>query len=79
MTKWLPSAVWKPVPNGLASYYEFQDNVRRFLDLCDAWTQIDVYGSVGLDNFGRKEAKIAKQVGYFFLSSTFGPCLSLSV
>jgi hypothetical protein len=79
MKKWLPLAVWKPVPNGLASYSEYRDNVQRSLDTVDPWTQIHIYGSVGLNNFGRKEARIAKQVGYFFLTSTFGPCVSLSV
>ncbi len=76
MKKWVPFAVWKPVPNGLASYYKYRDNVQKSQDLLDHWTQIHIYGSVGLNNLGRSEAK---HVGYYFLTSTFGPCVSLSV
>ncbi len=40
MQKWIESAVWTPVPSGLASDREFEKNMQRFSDANDSWTQI---------------------------------------
>ena len=63
MHAWIQDAVWTPVPCGLASDAEFKQNMQRFSDANDAWTQIITYGSVGMNNHGREAQKNAIKVG----------------
>ena len=63
MREWIGDAVWTPVPCGLASDAEFKQNMQRFSDANDAWTQIITYGSVGMNNHGREAQKNARKVG----------------
>ena len=63
MHAWIQDAVWTPVPCGLASDAEFKQNMQRFSDANDAWTQIITYGSVGMNNHGREAQKNARKVG----------------
>ena len=65
MSRWM-DAVWKPVPGGLASDPGYRNNIKRSEDPSSAWTQIRVYGSVGLNNMGRSLESIAQKVGFFF-------------
>ena len=44
MREWIGDAVWTPVPCGLASDAEFKQNMQRFSDAKDPWTQIITYG-----------------------------------
>jgi hypothetical protein len=57
MKKWIDSATWTPVPDGLTSDNEYMYNMRRFKDLkdSDAWTRLLVFGSFGANNVGRSE------------------------
>jgi hypothetical protein len=59
--KWIPSAVWNPVPDGLASDSRFRADTSRSKDPNDQWTQMSVYGSLSLHDPARLEWKSLKE------------------
>jgi hypothetical protein len=65
MQKLIESAVWTPVPDVLVSNAEFEQNMQRFSDTNDSWTQLITIGSVWMNNLQvRLEAqKNARKVG----------------
>ena len=71
MQKWIDSASWKPVPRGLMSDDDFVANMRRFEDPSDAWTRLNVFGSVGANNAGRIAKGQARKVNENYLILTF--------
>ncbi len=63
MHEWIKAAVWTPVTCGLASDAEFKQNMKRFSDANDSWTQLITFGSVGMNDYGREAQKNARKVG----------------
>ena len=63
MQAWIESAVWTPVPGGLASDAGFKHNMQRFEDANDSWTQFVTFGSVGMNNHGRATQRNTRKVG----------------
>lgn len=63
MQAWIESAVWTPVPGGLASDADFKHNMQRSEDANDSWTQFVTFGSVGMNNHGRATQRNARKVG----------------
>ena len=59
MQKLIESASWKPVPGGLTSD-------RDFKMISETCAQLYLFGTIGLNNAGREEARIARKVGYGF-------------
>ena len=63
MQAWIESAVWTPVPGGLASDADFKHNMQRSEDANDSWTQFVTFGSVGMNNHGRATQRNTRKVG----------------
>ena len=63
MQEWIESAVWTPVPGGLASDADFKHNMQRSEDANDSWTQFVTFGSVGMNNHGRATQRNTRKVG----------------
>ena len=61
MQLWIEEADWTAIPGGLAGDKDFEKNTQRFEDESEAWTRLNVFGSVGMNNHGR--AKNARKVG----------------
>ncbi len=78
MSEWIEDAVWTPVPCGLASDDEFKQNMQRFSDANDSWTQPITYGSVGMNNNGREAQKTARKVGSERLAKSILDSVSLN-
>jgi hypothetical protein len=65
MQKWIPTAEWKPVKDGLAQHTEFKQNMQRSENIVDPWIRLAVNGEIGLCNQARASAKEEKKVcGY---------------
>ena len=61
MQLWIEEADWTAIPGGLAGDKDFEKNMQRFEDESEAWTRLNIFGSVGMNNHGR--AKNARKVG----------------
>jgi hypothetical protein len=57
MQKLIESAVWTPVPDGLVSNAEFEQNMQRFSDTNYSWTQLITIGSVWMNTFKLDERR----------------------
>ena len=62
MQKWIPTAEWKPVKDGLAQHTEFKQNMQRSENIVDPWIRLAVNGEISLCNQARASAKEEKKV-----------------
>ena len=62
MKKWIATAEWKPVKDGLAQHTEFKQNMQRSENIVDPWIRLAVNGEIGLCNQARASAKEEKKV-----------------
>ena len=54
---WIPSATWTPVPGGLCSCSEFQEDMARYNNEKSSWFQLAIFGELGLNIQGRSHRR----------------------